>query len=241
MSATHAEKGEGSPQFLNQLRPDLKERVFPAHDDEHVALVSRLASTWSQQPYDLYHRPFDLLSVIPDPYWGTRCQEDEIAKQQARKRKAGCLKSSLDAIKDPLDREFLNRAYDRVDEVLKQQPSLVPQDTLPAGIEKYALGRRFFITKKGYFGLGPQKAEPGDRIAVMLGTGVPFVLRRCSTAEGKRGWKIMGECYVHGIMQGEVIQKWGAWLGGGTDAPYSPNSSAYSLLCLRMISSVIVR
>ncbi|KAL7814949.1 HET domain-containing protein [Trichoderma aethiopicum] len=208
MSATHAEKAEGSPQFLNKLQPDLKVRVFPAHDNEHVALVSQLASTWSQQPYDLYHRPFDLLSVIPDPYWETRRQGDGLAKQQARKRKAGCLKSSLDAIKDPLDREFLNRAYDRVDEMLKQQPSLVPQDTLPAGIEKYALGRRFFITKKGYFGLGPQKAEPGDRIAVLLGSGVPFVLRRCSTAEGKRVWKVMGECYVHGIMQGEVIQKW---------------------------------
>lgn len=146
--------------------------------------------------------------MIPDPYWQTRRQEDELAKQQAQKRKTGCIRSSLDGIKDSPDRVFLERAYDNIDEALKQQPSLVPQDTLPPGIEKYALGRRFFITKKGYFGLGPQKAEAGDRIGVLFGSGVPFVLRRWNSAEGKRVWKIVGECYVHGIMQGEVIQKW---------------------------------
>ncbi|OTA07293.1 hypothetical protein A9Z42_0081710 [Trichoderma parareesei] len=208
MSAAQGEQGEGAPQFTHQLGPALKARVFPPHDDEHVALVCQLASTWSQQPYDLYHRPFDLLNVVADPYWETRRQEDELARQQAQKRKTGCIRSSLDGIKDSPDRGFLEQAYDNIDEALKQQPSLVPQDTLPPGIEKYALGRRFFVTKKGYFGLGPQKAEPGDRIGVLFGSGVPFVLRRWNSAEGKRVWKIVGECYVHAIMQGEVIQKW---------------------------------
>ncbi|EHK48139.1 hypothetical protein TRIATDRAFT_298334 [Trichoderma atroviride IMI 206040] len=97
---------------------------------------------------------------------------------------------------------------DATDKALRQQPSLVPQDTLKAGIEKFALGRRFFITKKGYFGLGPQKLEPGDRVAVLFGSGVPFVLRKCPAIAGRRAWRIIGECYVHGIMQGEVVRKW---------------------------------
>ncbi|PTB42994.1 hypothetical protein M441DRAFT_66759 [Trichoderma asperellum CBS 433.97] len=96
---------------------------------------------------------------------------------------------------------------DDVYEALRQRPSLVPQDTLEAGIERFALGRRFFITKKGYFGLGPQKLKPGDRIAVLFGSGVPFVLRKCPAITGRRAWRIIGECYVHGIMQGEVIRK----------------------------------
>ncbi|PTB62266.1 HET-domain-containing protein [Trichoderma citrinoviride] len=192
MSAAHGE-GEGSQQFTHQLEPNLKER---------------LASSWSQQPYDLYHRPFDLLNVVPDPYWETRRQQDDLAKQQAKQRKSRYIQSSLAAAKGSIDLGLWKQKFDKVDEALRQQPSLVPQDTLPAGIEKYALGRRFFITKKGYFGLGPQKARAGDRIAVLFGSGVSFVLRRCHTAEGKRVWRIVGESYVHGIMQGEVIQKW---------------------------------
>lgn len=201
------ERGDGS-RFENQLAPQLRDQVFPPHNDEYVALFGQLASAWHQQPYDLCHRPFDLLNVSPDPYWESRRHKDEIAKHQAKKRRSRGIKSFVEDIKDPSDQDFLRRAYDEVDETLKQEASLMPQNTLPAGIEKYALGRKFFITKKGYFGLGPQKSEPGDRVAVPLGSGVPFVLRKCVSATGKRAWKIVGECYVHGIMQGEVIQKW---------------------------------
>ncbi|TFB01524.1 hypothetical protein CCMA1212_006209 [Trichoderma ghanense] len=172
MSAVQAEQEEGAPQLTHELEPNLKERVFPPHDDEHVAL------------------------------------EDKIAKQQAKRRSPGYEESSPGADRDPIGQAFVTRAFDNMVEIVRQQPSLVPQDTLPAGIEKYALGRRFFITKKGYFGLGPQKAEPGDGVAVLFGSGVPFVLRGCSTADGKRAWKMVGECYVHGIMQGEIIQEW---------------------------------
>ncbi|KAL6862071.1 hypothetical protein J3F83DRAFT_221824 [Trichoderma novae-zelandiae] len=127
---------------------------------------------------DLYDRPFNLLNVIPDPYWESRRQGAELAKQQAKQPKVRCIRSGVDGFKDPPDRDFLNRVYDNVDEAVKQQPSLILRNTLPAAIEKYALGRRFFITKKGYFGLGPQNTEPGDRIAVLFGSGVPFGLRR---------------------------------------------------------------
>ncbi|KAJ4860016.1 heterokaryon incompatibility protein (HET) domain-containing protein [Trichoderma breve] len=199
---------DGGSRFEHRLAPQLREEVFPPHNDEYVALFGQLASAWHQQPYDLYHRPFDLLNVIPGPYWESRRHRDELAKHQAKNRRSRGIKSYPEAIEDPSDQDFLRRAYDEVDETLKQEVSLVPQNTLPADIEKYALGRKFFITKKGYFGLGPHKSELGDRVAVLFGSGVPFVLRKCVSATGKRAWKIVGECYVHGIMQGEVIQKW---------------------------------
>ncbi|RFU78969.1 hypothetical protein TARUN_3273 [Trichoderma arundinaceum] len=199
---------DGSPQFIHYIDPQIKELAFPPHDDDYVTLVHQLASMWHQQPYDLYHRPFDLLNVIPDPYWKSRQDKDELAKKQSSNRHSSYIKSEVDIDTLPVDREFLHKAYSQLDEHIKQRPSLVPQDTLPAGIEKYALGRRFFITKKGYFGLGPQKSEPGDRIVVLFGSGVPFVLRKCTTVAGKGAWRIVGECYVHGIMQGEVVKKW---------------------------------
>ncbi|KAL7905862.1 hypothetical protein GGI35DRAFT_459508 [Trichoderma velutinum] len=207
-SVFNKEQQDGTARFEHRLDPQLREQVFPPHDAEYVALLGQLASAWHQQPYDLYHRPFDFLNVIPDPYWESRRHMDELAKHQAKSRRSRRIRSDVEAIEDLSDREFLRRAYDDVDETLKHEPSLVPQDTLFAGIEKYALGRKFFVTKRGYFGLGPQKAEPGDRIAVLFGSAVPFVLRQGVSATGKRAWRIVGECYVHGIMQGEVIQKW---------------------------------
>ncbi|KAK4060261.1 uncharacterized protein Triagg1_10811 [Trichoderma aggressivum f. europaeum] len=200
------ENGGGS--FEHRLAPQLREQVFPPHSNEYVALLGQLASAWHQQPYDLYHRPFDLLNVIPDPYWESRRHKDELAKDQAKNRRSRRIRSTLEIIENPSDREFLRRAYDEVDETLKQEPSLVPQKTLPAGIERYAVGRKFFITKKGYFGLGPKKSGPGDRVAVLFGSGVPFVVRKCPSVSGKRAWRIVGECYVHGIMHGEIVQKW---------------------------------
>ncbi|KKP00042.1 hypothetical protein THAR02_07855 [Trichoderma harzianum] len=119
---------------------ELREQVFPPHNDEYVALFGQLASTWHQQPYDLYHRPFDLLNVIPDPHWESRRHKDELAKHQAKNRRSRGIISYPEAIEDRSDQDFLRRAYDEVDETLKQEVSLVPQNTLPAGIEKYALG-----------------------------------------------------------------------------------------------------
>ncbi|KAI8648186.1 HET domain-containing protein [Fusarium keratoplasticum] len=61
--------------------------------------------------------------------------------------------------------------------------------------------RRFFITATGYFGLGPTELEPDDAICILLGGGVAYALR-----ENGDSWRYIGECYVHGIMDGEIIQ-----------------------------------
>ncbi|SCN99248.1 related to heterokaryon incompatibility protein (het-6OR allele) [Fusarium fujikuroi] len=59
-------------------------------------------------------------------------------------------------------------------------------------------------TEKGMLGLVPLLAEAGDQICVLNGGAVPFVLRK-----GKRlrsGRRLVGECYIHGLMNGEAIQ-----------------------------------
>jgi len=58
-----------------------------------------------------------------------------------------------------------------------------------------ALGnRRFFITKKGYTGLGPPDSQAEDRIAILLGADVPFTLRRCRDRGDE--FQLIGETYV---------------------------------------------
>ena len=60
--------------------------------------------------------------------------------------------------------------------------------------------RQFCVTKKGYMGWAPPAAAVGDRICVLFGGQVPYVVRR-----QKEGYKFLGESYIHGMMNGEVL------------------------------------
>ncbi|KAF6514695.1 hypothetical protein HZS61_005829 [Fusarium oxysporum f. sp. conglutinans] len=63
--------------------------------------------------------------------------------------------------------------------------------------------RRFFRTEKGYMGLGPPDIQPGDAICLLLGGCVAYALRRSA----HETWIYVGECYIHGIMDGEAAVK----------------------------------
>jgi hypothetical protein len=68
--------------------------------------------------------------------------------------------------------------------------------------------KRFFISEKGYMGMAPTMAEPGDRIAVLFGGTVPYILRKTEADVAGNTWTFVGDSYVHGIMDGgEVIEK----------------------------------
>ncbi|KAH7111216.1 HET domain-containing protein [Dactylonectria macrodidyma] len=67
----------------------------------------------------------------------------------------------------------------------------------------FCLNRTFFITSNQRMGIGPSGTRPGDCVAVILGGGVPCVLRRRD-----RGFLFVGESYLHGIMKGEAILAW---------------------------------
>ncbi|RKL07811.1 hypothetical protein BFJ70_g16845 [Fusarium oxysporum] len=58
----------------------------------------------------------------------------------------------------------------------------------------------FFLTNDGYMGLGPPYARKGDQICIALGCSVPLVIRKTS-----ENFSILGDAYVYGMMQGEII------------------------------------
>ncbi|KAN0102765.1 HET domain containing protein [Hyaloscypha variabilis] len=62
-------------------------------------------------------------------------------------------------------------------------------------------GRSFFVTQKGRMGLGPIEMTDGDVVAILLGGSVPFILREQGTQ-----FTLVGECYVHGVMKGEMLE-----------------------------------
>jgi hypothetical protein len=69
-------------------------------------------------------------------------------------------------------------------------------------IQQSCLARSFIVTEKGYVGLGPWIARPGDVFCFIPGSKVPFVLRRSHDPEG---FRFVGEAYLHGLMRGEIF------------------------------------
>ncbi|CAO2655742.1 Nn.00g045450.m01.CDS01 [Neocucurbitaria sp. VM-36] len=75
-------------------------------------------------------------------------------------------------------------------------------------------GQRIFITESGYIGLCPPYAKLRDLVYVVPGFHVPIMLRLDSldlegqhTPDPATRVKLVGESYVHGIMDGEILSK----------------------------------
>jgi Heterokaryon incompatibility protein (HET) len=66
-----------------------------------------------------------------------------------------------------------------------------------------AQSRRPLLVSDNFLGIGPCEAEPGDLVFILLGAGVPYILRQHSQDEKLQ---IVGEAYVHGIMDGEAME-----------------------------------
>ncbi|KIW01633.1 uncharacterized protein PV09_06820 [Verruconis gallopava] len=78
-----------------------------------------------------------------------------------------------------------------------------------------AFGKRLFITKKGYIGLGPSASQVDDRVVLLEGGKVPFVMRKSLFRRmkipgmpNKALWQLIGTAYVHGCMLGEVYSSY---------------------------------
>jgi hypothetical protein len=67
---------------------------------------------------------------------------------------------------------------------------------------RYTKRRRFATTTRGYYGLMPAQATLGDKIVILKGGNYPFVLR-----SHKQSWNLVGECYLHGVMNGRLIDE----------------------------------
>ena len=55
-------------------------------------------------------------------------------------------------------------------------------------------------------GLAPDGAQEGDLICIIFGCSVPVVLRKIVSDEmtGEHYYELVGDCYIHGMMDGEA-------------------------------------
>ncbi|KAF2116941.1 heterokaryon incompatibility protein-domain-containing protein [Lophiotrema nucula] len=70
--------------------------------------------------------------------------------------------------------------------------------------------KRLCITSEGYFGIVPPYSQEGDQIWAFSGAPNPFLLRRSTdssiVSDEMDMYELVGACYIHGIMNGELEQ-----------------------------------
>ncbi|MCJ1450113.1 hypothetical protein MMC28_000442 [Mycoblastus sanguinarius] len=88
-------------------------------------------------------------------------------------------------------------------------------------VQQACTQRRFFITSNGRYGIGPTDTHVRDKVCMLLGAAVPFILREtdhrhkwtsrwCNRKvhpEGKEFHKVVGQAYVDGVMDYEGDSK----------------------------------
>ena len=65
--------------------------------------------------------------------------------------------------------------------------------------------RRLFMTRSGYLGIGPWSLQKGDSVMIVAGAYVPYIVRQ--TGGSSESYELIGEAYVHGIMNGEAMEE----------------------------------
>jgi hypothetical protein len=67
----------------------------------------------------------------------------------------------------------------------------------------FANRRTFVLSHNGYIGLAPSLTSTGDLICVLYGCHAPVILR---PSDGSQHYTLIGDAYVHGLMDGEALQ-----------------------------------
>lgn len=82
--------------------------------------------------------------------------------------------------------------------------ALHPEDPISAAVISkpsiYLHRKAAFVTETGHIGIGLRETVVGDEVHLVQGSDTPFVLRK---TDGR--YELIGETYVHGIMDGELV------------------------------------
>jgi hypothetical protein len=90
--------------------------------------------------------------------------------------------------------------FDNLDQYLNPDPG--PYDI---ELEDKLRHHAFFKTKNGRIGIGSPYLQKDDVIMVLAGAAVPYAGRRLDPIKPTPTFKLVGEVYVHGIMDGELV------------------------------------
>jgi hypothetical protein len=123
---------------------------------------------------------------------------------------AASLPSHIQRLMDHVEQENRNSEID--DSWSAWEDAATPHSVIATmSFRCWAKVLKFGVTNGGRFMRAPQAARAGDRICVLIGGEVPFIIR----STGRETYELVGECYVDGIMDGEALE-----MGSGATAEY---------------------
>jgi len=156
-----------------------------------------IRSTWTKEQYPGFED-----QRLREAFWrtliGNRTSKENPAPSNLAKAFEMYEKCMADIIRNP------DRIRNNAEIGLKEQEELISMSYFSHPLMRCWAGRRVCITMKGYIGIVPPRSEIGDKIVVFIGMQTPSVLRMGNGNGGMKHQNI-GECYVHGLMNGEIF------------------------------------
>ena len=74
-------------------------------------------------------------------------------------------------------------------------------------VQEVVVNRRLINTVSGRLGLAPKMARKRDLVCILFGCSVPVLLgQQTDAGTGEEYFLLIGECYIHGIMEGEALE-----------------------------------
>jgi hypothetical protein len=153
--------------------------------------------------------------MVPDTIWRTLCADRDEKGERASRH---CQAAMLHLLKMSCDRPVSQGLAYLLDEVSSIDPEELLDLEMPVYVEQFlkvvrdvVWNRRAFRLEwqndvdKTSVGLVPRHAKTGDHICILYGCTVPVVLRKLADVPDASSWQLLGDAYVHGIMDGEVI------------------------------------
>ncbi|KAG8669386.1 hypothetical protein FPOAC2_08715 [Fusarium poae] len=116
---------------------------------------------------------------------------------------------SLNLVKSCLD--FLPQEHVELnDEEIQMLKEPLSRNSMPPGsiMATTYINNRPILTDTGYLGMGLESCEIGDEVWIVAGSPAPLVMR---TTDKENEYFVVGESYIHGVMQGEAVTESVAW------------------------------
>ncbi|KAJ4318481.1 hypothetical protein N0V84_006806 [Fusarium piperis] len=183
---------------------------YPPHSEE----IEFVTSAWNiaesfqvttREETRLLQRPYQSPDAVLEAFVYTLCgnwnESTDNEKADASSEVINSAKAWLEKFVDRFSQSasFLSKIWHAFREAMLQPGGLGFQACMLRG----CISRRFFITSGGFMGIGPEAMKEGDVVVVLFGLTLPFLLRR--TQENVDKFLVVGPCYVHGIMEGELV------------------------------------
>lgn len=111
-----------------------------------------------------------------------------------------------DADQQPMRKASFSDVQD-VWEIMRGNATGVERETRET-IYGMMANQNMFVTETGLMGQGHMEAEAGDQVWIFRGGNVPFAIRP-RKGKGEDGYTFVGQCYVQGIMKGEMASRIG--------------------------------